>query len=161
MAAFSHLETVLVLAILGLLAVAGVGLLAPSPALTLAQGELRGALEQAYLLARARGGDVRVALQGSGSPGLLPLTLPLRLPRGVRWGLPPGGVPLPSGMDPTVAAHVTGQGHGVITVTPRRTALANVWFLHDGRDALCLRLSGTGQIQTLRWRHGPRRWARE
>jgi prepilin-type N-terminal cleavage/methylation domain-containing protein len=148
---FTLLESALALAILALLA--GPVLLAwRSPGLTAVQGEFRAALEEAFLLARARGREVRLGLAAAdtGPPGL-------RLPRGVHWGLP-GSIPLPPGMDRPARAHLSGAAHPQVTVTPRRTATASVWFLTDGRDALCLRLSGQGRVQLLRWRHGQRRW---
>ena len=57
-------------------------------------------------------------------------------------------------------ALLTGQAHPCIAVTPRRTALADVWFLTDGRDAVCLRLAGTGELTLLRWRRRTRQWRR-
>jgi hypothetical protein len=150
----SLVEAMLVLGILGALVLFGVSQLSfGSPGLSAVQGELRGALEQSLLRARAQGCDLRVALQGQGD--LTPLTLP----RGVHWGLPATGVPLPPGMAPTVRAHLTGQAHSVVTVTPE-TAQASAWFLHDGQDALCLRLSDRGRLQLLRWRHQQQRWTR-
>jgi type II secretory pathway pseudopilin PulG len=149
------LETTLALAILGLLASLGVASASlATPAFGILAVEARGALDQAFLLARARGGDVRVALGGTGGE-----VAPLVLPRGVRWGLAPG-TPLPPHMDPPVKAHLTGQAHPLVTVTPRGTATASAWFLTDGRDALCLRLSGQGHCQVLRWRAARRAWIR-
>ena len=148
------LETTLVLGLLGLLAGAGASALEPG-GLRLAHLplELRGTLDQAFLLARARGGEVRVALGGPGGD-----VAPVALPHGVRWGLPVAGVPLPPGMDAPVKAHLTGAAHPVITVTPRGTATASAWFLTDGRDALCVRLSGWGGLRVLRWRRSRRAW---
>ena len=161
----SLLEALVALALVGLLL--GLGLARMdlgSPGLGAVQGELRGALEQAMLRARAQGREVRVALQATpegravlADPGAI---RPLLLPRGVRWGLPASGVPLPPGMAQPVRAHQTGQAHAAVTVTPRPTAMASVWFLNDGRDALCLRLSDQGRLQLLRWRHRQRQWTR-
>jgi hypothetical protein len=149
-------ETALVLAIVGLLALVGLARLdLGGAALGHLQGELRGCLEEGLLRARAQGGPCRVALQAPA--GDLP---PLVLPRGVRWGLPATGVPLPPGMGRTVQAHRTGQAHAVVTLTPRPTAMASAWFLTDGADALCLRLSGHGRLHLLRWRHREQRWRR-
>jgi hypothetical protein len=150
------LETALVLAIVGLLALAGLARMdLGGAALGHLQGELLGSLEEALLRARAQGGPCRVALRSQA--GDLP---PLALPRGVRWGLPPGGIPLPPGMGPTVQAHRTGEAHAMVTVTPRPTAQASTWFLTDGADALCLRLNGAGGLHLFRFRHRDRRWWR-
>jgi hypothetical protein len=148
------------MALLGSVAVAA--LPAGHPALSAVQGELRASLEQAFLLARARGRSVRVALGGPvpGRPEPATDVPPLALPRGVRWGLPQPAIPLPPGMAPPIAAHLTGSGHASVTVGPGRTAEANAWFLTDGRDAVCLRLSDHGQIRLLRWRHRLRQWRR-
>jgi hypothetical protein len=147
-------ETTLVLGLAGALACAGAMVLAPGGAmLTFLPVELRGALDQAFLLARARGRDLRVSLGGPGGE-----VLPVPLPRGVRWGLPASGIPIPPGMDAPMKAHLTGAAHPVLTVTPRGTATASAWFLTDGRDALCLRLSGQGGVQFLRWRRARRAW---
>jgi hypothetical protein len=35
---------------------------------------------------------------------------------------------------------------------PQRRASANVWFLHHGRQALCLRLDLSGAVELLRYR---------
>ena len=149
------LELSLVLALAGALALLGLGRLEPGGnGIRALQGELRGCLEQAFLRAQAQGGTVQVAPQAPG--GLEPLILP----RGVRWGLPAAGVPLPPGMDPPVQAHRLGWAHPRVPVTPRHTALASAWFLTDGRDALCLRLAPHGQLQLLRWRQREQRWRR-
>jgi hypothetical protein len=129
---------------------------AGNPALTAVQGELRAAVEQAILRARARDQPVRLALgTGKGGPGDTP---PLVLPRGVRWGLPDPTVPLPPGMADAARARWMGAAHDAILVTPRGTAEANVWFLTDGRDAVCLRLSGQGALTQLRWRRRTGQW---
>ena len=162
---FSLVELVLVLALAGLLGgLAGGAGPAGGPALAAVQGELRAAVEQAFLLARARGCRVRVALGGApagrsrrGDRVAVPA---LVLPPGVRWGLPRSAVPLPPGMRETRQAHLTGQAHPGISVGPGRTAEASVWFLTDGRDAVCLRLSGRGRITLLRWRRPLGRWSR-
>jgi hypothetical protein len=139
-----------------LAAMAGLGPPGGGLALTAVQGELRAAVEQAFRLARARDRPVRLALgPGAGATGELP---PLVLPRGVRWGLPGPAVPLPPGLAPPVRAHQAGVAHDAITVTPGGTAEANVWFLTDGRDAVCLRLSGGGALTLLRWRRRTGRW---
>jgi len=148
------LEAVLVLGLLAVLGAAGsLALDRRGPSLALLAADLRGALDQAFLLARARGSDVRLALGGPGGD-----VEPVRLPRGVRWGLPRAGVSIPAGKDPPRKAHLTGAAHPVITVTPRGTATSGVWYLTDGRDALCLSLSGRGDVHLLRWRRDLRRW---
>lgn len=139
-----------------LAAVAVTGRPTGQPALTAVQGELRAAVEQAFRLARARDRPVRLALgTGAGDAGDLP---PLVLPRGVRWGLPHPAVPLPPGLAAPVRAHRAGAAHDAITISPAGTAEANVWFLTDGRDAVCLRLRGDGAVTLLRWRRRTGRW---
>jgi hypothetical protein len=125
------------------------------PVLTAVQGELRAAVEQALILARRQNRPVRLALGTGGARGDLP---PLVLPRGVRWGLPPSGVPLPPDMDTTVRAHRTGAAHDRVVAHPGGTVEANAWFLTDGRDAVCLRLAGDGGVTLLRWRRRTGRW---
>ena len=118
--------------------------------------EIRGSVEQAFTLARARGTNVTVALGKRNGVGE---HLPVLLSRRIKWGKP-DSIPLPPGMDtPTVAA-TTGEAHAIITVTPRGTALASSWFLNDGREALCMRLSGRGHLQVLRWRQDRKKWTR-
>lgn len=154
---FSLTELCVCLGIAGVLGGAGVSnFILPSPRLSALQQELDAALIQAFHQARAQGCNVRVALgvQSSDSD-----VLPVRLPEGVRWGKP-ALVPLPPGMDDPVAADATGEAHPTITVTPRRTVTATAWFLTDGKDVLCLRLSGHGQHHMLRWYAARRRWGR-
>lgn len=147
------LEAVLVLGLISLLATAGaLAVDLRGPCLAYLPVELRGALDQAFLLARARGSDVSLALGGPGGD-----VAPVLLPRGVRWGLPPG-VPTPPGRVPPRKAHLTGSAHPVITVTPRGTAPADAWYLTDGRDALYVSLSGQGRVQLRRWRRDLRAW---
>lgn len=151
-------------ALLGALAVAGLPQV--NPGLNALRGELRASLEQAFLLARARGAPVRVALGGPvpacrGRHRDGAHILALTLPRGVRWGLPHPGFPLPPDMQATVRAHLTGQAHPCVTVSPARTAEASTWFLTDGRDALCLRVSPFGRITLLRWSQRLGHWRTE
>jgi len=162
---FSLLELALVLFLAGLLTALGAaGMGRGHAALTAVQGELRAGVEQAFLLARARGRPVRLALGGHGAacgdPGACGEPWPLTLPQGVRWGTPGPDLPLPPAMDPPVQALRTGWAHPVLSVTPRHTALAGVWFLTDGRDAVCLRLSPFGELSLLRWSRRTRQWRR-
>lgn len=152
----SLVELVMALAVAGILAAAA-GLAAPrgTPGLTAVQGELRAAVEQAFQVARARGVPVRLALGTGTGGGDLP---PLALPRNVRWGLQHPPPPLPPGMGTPVRAHRSGAAHDVVTIHPEGTAQANVWFLTDGRDSLCLRLAGDGGLTLLRWRRRTGRW---
>lgn len=164
---FSLLELCLALGLVALLgALAGAALLPVNPVLDVLQGELRASLEQAFLQARARGAPVRVALGGLVSACRhrhrdAAHIMALSLPRGVRWGLPHAGFPLPPDMKPTVGAHLTGQAHPCVTVSPARSAEASTWFLTDGRDAVCLRVSPFGKITLLRWRRRLGRWRTE
>lgn len=153
----SLLEVTLSLGLSGLLAMAGLaGWESGGAALSAAALEIRGGLEEAFVLARARGTNVTVALGQATGEGE---HLPVHLPRQVRWGKP-DHIPLPPDMAAPTVASRTGEAHPVLTVTPRRTALASTWFLNDGREALCMRLSGKGHLYVLRWRRDLRMWVR-
>ncbi|MBI4911988.1 MAG: hypothetical protein HY823_04565 [Acidobacteria bacterium] len=154
---FTTVETLVTLGIAGILGLAGLSLLdLGSVDLLVAQQDLQGCLEQAVFQARAMGRPVTVAPAGEGGgPGIIPV----RLPRKVSWGKPPR-IPMPPGMDPTVRAASAGEAHPRITITPRRTATASAWFLNDGREAVCFRLSGHGHLQVLRYRLRSLRWER-
>lgn len=138
---------------------AGVGLFhldAGAAELAAAHQEIRGSLDQAFTLARARGTNVTVAL---GRAGVAGEHLPVQLGRRVKWGKP-AHIPLPPDMDADSVSATTGESHVLFTVTPRRTALAGAWFLNDGQEALCMRLSGHGRLQVLRWRRDRQKWTR-
>jgi hypothetical protein len=162
----SLLELVLVLGLMAVLTGMGAGRgLQDHGALTAAQGELRASVEQAFLLARARGCSVVVALAGHSAAcrgrhpraehgAIAPLTLPGR----VRWGLPESGVPLPPDARNPLQAHRTGMAKPCITITPEHTAEANAWYLSDGQDAVYLGLSDSGRITLQRWRNTTRQW---
>lgn len=113
-----------------------------SPPLQAAQRELRRHLQLASRLATAHRRAVCVALEAA--PG----HLALRLPEGVGWGRP-ASIPLP----PELAGSGWSPGRPrPLTLLPHRRATANVWFLHHGREALCLRLGLGGQVAFLRYR---------
>ncbi len=153
---YSMLELTVVVGISGLLSLAGLGGLdAAHLELDAAQQELVESLDQAFVLARARGVNITLGLASGKDPN----HLPIHLGRQVKWGKP-AGIPLPSGMEDPARAATQGEAHPTITVTPRRTATASLWFLNDGRDVLCMRLSNHGRIHLLRWRSSLRRWKR-
>jgi len=136
-------------------------------ALAAAQGELRASVEQAFLMARARGGPVTLALEPNGPgparparhPGLDSAVLPgPHLPRGVRWGMGAASPPLPLGAERTRQAHRTGRARDRITVTAWRTAQGGAWYLNDGADVAYLGLGDHGEITCLRWRSRLRQW---
>jgi prepilin-type N-terminal cleavage/methylation domain-containing protein len=154
-AGFTLMESVVTLAVAGTLALGLCTVDLDRQGLTAAQAELRSTLDEAFILAHHRGTSVRVMAKSDGSPDVLPL----QLPRKVKWGLLPG-VPLPKGMDDPSVADRSGEAHAAITVTPRRTATAATWFLNDGRDVVCMRLSGRGRMTLLRWKRENRRWVR-
>jgi hypothetical protein len=121
--------------------------LLPSPLcrpLRAAQAELRRSLHLAFRLASIHHRTVvlepcRQAAQGR---------ISVKLPEGVRWGRP-AAIPLP----PSLAdSGWQGGDPYPITVMPQRRASANVWFLHHGREALCLRLDLSGSVELLRYR---------
>jgi len=153
----SLLELTVSLALAALVALAGSALLdSCGMELSAAHHEIRGSLDQAFILARARGRNVTVALGRATGAGE---HLPVELSRKVKWGKP-AHIPLPPGMDMPKVAAQSGEAHAILTVTPRHTALASTWFLNDGREALCMRLSGKGQLQVLRWKRELKAWAR-
>lgn len=151
------LELTLVLVVAGILAMVGaVSWDSGGTELSAAHQEIRGSLEQAFTLARARGSNVTVALgKGTGAGE----HLPVHLGRRVKWGKP-AHIPLPPDMDAPTVASRTGEAHTILTVTPRHTALASTWFLNTGQEALCMRLSGHGRLKVLRWRRDLHRWTR-
>lgn len=152
----SLMDFTLTMGISGLLALAGAAQWHPGHTeLAAAQQELAESLDQAFVLARARGVNVTVGL-GTGQG---PNHLPIRLGRRVRWGKP-ARVPLPPGMDEPARADTAGEAHPLITVTPRHTATASCWFLNDGEAVLCMRLSNRGRVRMLRWHPDVRHWAR-
>jgi hypothetical protein len=152
---YSTVETALSLSIAGILACAGVSLMDfGSQDLTVVQQEFEASLHQAFHLARAQGKDVIVTLGDPKTPGIVPV----RLPVNVKWGKP-SFIPTPPGMDEPKRAPITGSAHPRITVTPRHTATACAWFVNDGKEAVCMRVSGHGHIQVLRWRRSTKKWS--
>lgn len=115
-----------------------------SPPLRAAQAELRRSLHLAFRLAATHDRTVVLEPCRASSAG----RIAVRLPNGVHWGRPPA-IPLPP------ALVDSGWRSGVpnpITVMPRQRAASNVWFLHHGRAALCLRLELSGSMELLRYR---------
>lgn len=107
--------------------------------LSMARQELHKNLHLAFRLASSQ--QRTVVLQPS--PTQAEAGLSLCLPAGVRWGRP-ATVPLP----PSLAdSGWRGGKPRPITVMPHRRATANVWFLHHGREALCLRLALSGTVE--------------
>jgi hypothetical protein len=153
----SLLELNLVLVVIAILgAISILGFDCGSTELTAAHQEITGSLYEAFTLARARGTNVTVALGKATGAGE---HLAVQLGSKVKWGKP-DSIPLPPDMDAPVVAAKTGEAHPIITVTPRHTTLASAWFLNDGQEALCMRLSGQGHIQVLRWRRDLKKWTR-
>ena len=153
----SLLELTVVMAMMAILgAISTVFIDTGSTELMAARQEIVGSLHEAFTLARARGTNVKVALGKASGAGE---HLPVQLGRKVKWGKP-DHIPLPKGMDLPVLATKTGESHPIITVTPRHTTLASAWFLNDGQEALCMRLSDQGHLQVLRWRRDLKKWTR-
>lgn len=151
---FTTVEVSVVTGIVGILTALGLGMLdMEGLALTSVQEDLRGSIQHALILAHAQGRNVTVALGEEKQVDILPVTLPTK----VKWGKP-DTIPLPKGVPEPKVATQTGQAHARITVSPGHTATASLWFLNDGRDALCMRLSDRGHLQLLRWNHRERRW---
>jgi prepilin-type N-terminal cleavage/methylation domain-containing protein len=153
---FTFPELLVATGIIGILAGAGVSVRSLRGVdLAVAQDELRGSLHQAFAMARAQGRNVTVAMQDDGRTDVLPV----HLPKSIKWGKP-ASIPLPPGVDQPKKADVTGEAHAAITVTPRRTATAALWFLNDGDEALCMRLNGHGNILMYRYRRDLLRWVK-
>ena len=109
-----------------------------------AQAELRRSLHLAFNLASTHGRAVVLEPCREATVG----RISVRLPEGVCWGRP-AAIPLP----PSLAGSGWRGGRPrPITVMPQRRASANVWFLHHGREALCLRLGLSGTVELLRYR---------
>lgn len=154
---FSLLELSLAMGISAVLGLIGLAQMDTGAVeLAAARQEISGSLEQAFVLARARGTDVKVAVGKATGIGE---HLPVELSPRVKWGKP-AQIPLPPGMAEPLVATRNGEAHAVLTVTPRHTALACAWFLHAGNEALCLRLSGQGRLKVLRWHSDQKRWTR-
>ena len=153
---FSQVELLTAVAIVSALSLCGLALAEPTGlGLTVVSQDLQGCLDQAFHQARAQGRSVTIAPATSGGPNIIPI----QIPRGVSWGKP-DHIPLPPGMDAPKIATTTGEAHPRITITPRHTVTATAWFLHDGRESLCVRLSGQGRLEVLRYRLRSRRWER-
>lgn len=114
------------------------------PPLRAAQAELRRSLHLGFNLASVHGRAVVLEPSRMAGEGCIPV----RLPQGVRWGRP-AAIPLPASL---AGSGWKGGRPRPITVMPQRRASANVWFLHHGREALCLRLGLTGTVELLRYR---------
>lgn len=153
---FSLVEVTLTLGITGLLGGLGLSQLdLGHQDLTAAQVELKSTVQQAVSLAHARGTQVTVGFRTPAGPDVLPV----KVSRRIQWGKP-AHIPLPKGMADPVKADTTGESHPRITITPRLTATASTYFVNDGAEAVCLRLSGTGHLQVLRWKADQKRWVR-
>jgi prepilin-type N-terminal cleavage/methylation domain-containing protein len=150
----SLIEMLVTMGIVGILGATGLSMQSlDGMELNAAQQELEGSLDQAFALARATGKNVRVSMSDDKVEGHLPVHLPKKL----KWGKP-AHIPLPPGMDDPKVADESGEAHASITVSPRRTATASAWFLHNGSDAICLRINGHGRVQTLRYRAHLKQW---
>ncbi len=112
-----------------------------SAPLQAAHRDIHHKLHQAFRQAAAQQRPVRLAP----APEHAGDRLALRLPEGVRWGCP-AAIPPPPDLDGT---GWPGALPRALTVLPRRRATANVWFLHHGRSALCLRLGLRGEMEFL------------
>lgn len=153
---FSLAELVVATGVLGVLAGAGFSTRALKGAdLHVAQEQLQGSLHEAFVLARASGRNITVAMKDEGRTDVLPV----RLPRRIQWGKP-AEIPYPPGITPPKVAGATGEAHPAITVTPRHTATAAIWFLNDGDEALCMRLNGHGSVLMYRYRRDLGRWVK-
>lgn len=153
---FSLMEVSMALGLVGLLSGAGLSCLdLGHQDLTAAQMELKAAVHQAQHLAWARGSKVTVGFRTPAGPDVLAIQVSPR----IHWGKPVH-IPLPKGMDDPVRADSTGESHTRIVITPKGTATASCYFLNDGAEAMCMRISDRGHVQTLRWKADRKRWIR-
>lgn len=153
---FTFAELLVTTGIIGILAGTGLSWSALNGVdLAAAQDELQGSLDQAFALARARGTNVTVSMKDEGRMDVLPV----RLPKRIKWGKP-DSIPLPPGVQPPKKADRLGESLPSITVTPRRTSTAALWFVHNGQEALCMRLNGHGHVLMYRWRRDLSRWVK-
>ncbi len=120
------------------------------PPLRAAQAELRRSLHLAFRLAATHRRAVVLEPCREATEG----RISVRLPQGVRWGRP-AAIPLPPSL---LGSGWRGDRPRPITVMPERKAAANVWFLHHGSEALCLRLDLSGSVELLRYRPLLRAW---
>jgi hypothetical protein len=116
--------------------------------------EIKGSLDQAFSLAFHSGQNAVVSMSQEKGVG----HVPVHLSRRVRWGKP-ANVPMPPGVD-AAKASASGEALPRIVVTPRRTVLADSWFLNDGRDVLYVRVNGQGRVAMMRWRHAQKKWVK-
>ncbi len=121
-----------------------------SPPLRAAQLELRRSLNLAFRLASLHRRAVVLEPRRQASEG----RIAVHLPEGVCWGRP-ATIPLPPCL---LNSGWRGGRPKPITVMPQQRASANVWFLHHGRQALCLRLDLSGAVELLRYRPLLRAW---
>ncbi|HEX9082555.1 MAG TPA: hypothetical protein VF768_09765 [Holophagaceae bacterium] len=112
-----------------------------TPPLEAARRHLNLRLAQAFRLASAQQRAVRIPADPETSED----HLSIHLPPGVAWGRP---IDIPPPPDLEDSAWTSAPPHA-LTVLPRRRAASNVWFLHHGRSALCLRLGLRGQVEFL------------
>lgn len=159
---FTLLEGLWVFGLVGVLSLMGLAFARPQHVgLQAVCVDLKGALDHAKHLARAKGESVILTLgDKEGLPKVSQDVLLLSLPRGVKWGKP-SHIPLPAGMDDVQVADAKGASHTSITMSPRCTCTAAVWFFHNDSGALCVRLNGQGRLQSLRYNPRQRAWFKE
>ena len=124
-----------------------VSMLLPSPIrspLRAARAELDRSLHLAFRLASIHHRAVVLEPYRPATEG----RISVKLTEGVRWGRP-AAVPLPPNL---IDSGWRGGRPRPITVMPQRRASANVWFLHHGRETLCLCLDLSGSVELLCYR---------
>ncbi len=111
--------------------------------------EVKQTLDVAFRLAARTNGFVVVEPEPRRGRGRI---APL-VPKSLAWGKPPR-VPLP----PRTLDARWAEAPRSFTLTPWHTATEGMWFLNDGRRALCVKLSAKGDVKVLRFRPLLRRW---
>lgn len=115
-----------------------------------ASRDIRRSLALAFRVAAAHGQTVTLAPSACAAPG----HVSLHLPPEVAWGRP-DAIPLPL---PLKESRWSRGAPLPMVVMSGGRALPSVWFLHHGREALCLRLNMNGSLELLRYRPRLKAW---
>jgi hypothetical protein len=115
--------------------------------------EVKQTLDVAFRLAARTNGFVVVEPEPPTGTGRRRGRIAPLVPKSLAWGKP-ARVPLP----PRTLDARWAEAPKSFTLTPWHTATEGMWFLNDGRRALCVKLSAKGDVKVLRFRPLLRRW---